>query len=74
MTTKKLIIDGVYEYEIDKAYGDGLQGYGYNLKVYKNNKCIYSQGGFGSMSTAQGTARDIFLMYEFNIERNGDGN
>ena len=66
---KKLILDNKWEYEIEKCEGIGLSGYGYELKIYKNDDCIYKQGGFGCLSVAQVYARDYFLMYEFGIER-----
>ena len=66
---RQKIIDNIWEYKIEKCIGLGLQGYGYKLEIYKNNDCIYKQGGFGSLSIAQVYARNYFLMYEFNIER-----
>jgi hypothetical protein len=69
---KKSLLDNLWEYEIKKCEGIGPQSYGYELKIYKNNVCIYKQNGFGSLSSAQVFARDYFLMYEFNMERDID--
>lgn len=66
---KKPLLDNIWEYEITKNEGIGLQGYGYKLEIFKDGISVYSQSGFGAISTAQSSARDFFLSYEFGIER-----
>ena len=69
---KKNIIDNIWQYEIIKNDGIGLAGYGYTLHIYKNDIEILKQGGFGCISSAQSYARDYFLLYEFNVERESE--
>ena len=69
---KKPILENKWEYEITKNEGEGIQGYGYKLRIYKNNIEVYTQGGFGCISSAEINARDYFLLYEFNVEREYD--
>ena len=65
---KKNIISAKWEYEITKCQGKGLKGYGYNLIIYKNNKIVYNQGGYGVSSLAKSRATDYMLSEEFNID------
>jgi hypothetical protein len=69
---RKLIVDNKWEYEIIKNEGEGIKGYGYACRIYKNDKEVSKEGAFGGVSMAQVYARDYFLMYEFNIERDID--
>jgi len=65
---KNLMIKNKWEYEILPS-----EVYGFNLTIYVNDKLIHSQGGFGSISMAEISAYDYFLLNEFNIDRdNGD--
>lgn len=61
---KKSIVTNKWEYDIIEKPGQ----YGYTLLIYKNNELIYQQGGFGSVGTAEVSARDYFLSSEFNID------
>ena len=69
---KTNIIDNIWQYEIIKNEGIGLAGYGWTIHIYKNDIEIAKQGSFGSISMAQVYARDYFLRYEFNIERENE--
>ena len=69
---KKLIIADKWEYEIIKNEGRGMEGYGYNVKIYKNDIEVSRQSAFAYISQAQQYARDYLLMYEFNIERDNE--
>jgi hypothetical protein len=63
------IIKSKWEYEVKKREGEGLQGYGYELRIFQNDMLVYRQGGYGAISTAEASARDYFLSNEFNIDR-----
>jgi len=45
------------------------KNYGFSVDIYKNNKKITTQGGFGSIQGAKVWARDYFLFNEFGIEK-----
>lgn len=64
---EKIIIEN-WEYEIHEIKNE----YGFRVDVYKNNKLDFSQGGFGSITTAEIYARDYVLLKEFGIEREDD--
>jgi hypothetical protein len=64
---KNLIVENKWEYEIHDTTTTG--GYGYCLMIYKNNKIVYNQAGFGSITGAKWQARDYFLAQEFGIDR-----
>jgi len=75
---KKKMVKNNWEYEIitekeyQKKFGNcenGRLDYGYRLRIYKNKSLEYSQGGFGAVSIAEVYARDYFLLFEFNVER-----
>ena len=64
---KNLIVENKWEYEIHDLMITG--NYGYSLIIYKDNKIVYNQAGFGSISGAKVQARDYFLAQEFGIDR-----
>jgi len=61
------IIKDLYEYEITKNEGEGIKGYGWHLDVYKNGEKVLSDGAYGSETMAQISARNFFLLGEFDI-------
>ena len=69
---KKNIINNKWQYEIIKNEGTDLAGYGWTVHIFKNDIEIAKEGSFGSISMAEVYARDYFLLYEFNIERETD--
>jgi hypothetical protein len=64
---EKFLINN-WEYEIHEIFGE----YGFRVDIFKNNIKIYTQGGFGSITVAEVSARDYFLLNEFNIERENE--
>jgi hypothetical protein len=42
--------------------------YGFMVDIYKNNKLVNSQSGFGSITGAKIYARDYFLLNELDID------
>jgi hypothetical protein len=67
---RKLFKFNTWEYEIIKAEGQGIKGYGYNVYIYKNDIKVYSQGGFGVESIAESYITKYIIEHEFNIELN----
>lgn len=65
---KKLIVKDKWEYEVTKNEGQGIKGYGYKLKVFKNDILVFENGAFGSETIAEINMRQYFLSNEFNIE------
>lgn len=61
------IIKDLYEYEVTKNEGEGIKGYGWHLDVYKNGEKVLSDGAYGSETMAQISARNFFLLMEFDI-------
>jgi hypothetical protein len=61
------IIKDLYEYEVTKNEGEGIKGYGWHLDVYKNGEKVRSDGAYGSEQMAQISARNFFLLMEFDI-------
>lgn len=61
------IIKDLYEYEVTKNEGEGIKGYGWNLDVYKNGEKVLSDGAYGSELMAYFSARNFFLLSEFDI-------
>lgn len=51
-------------YEIHEIPGE----YGFRVDIYKNNKLVNSQGGFGSITGAEIYAKDYFLLNELDID------
>lgn len=60
----KTFTKNLWEYEVTKA-----EGYGYQVKIFKNIELVYSQAGFGAVSIAEVYAQDYFLLHEFDVER-----
>jgi len=57
------------EYNITKNQGEELKGYGYNLKIYKNNKLDYSPTiGFPDKSQAYHYFEKYMIENQFNLE------
>ena len=52
-------------YEIHETPGE----YGFRVDIYKNDKQIRSQGGFGNINNAEIYAKDYFLLMEFGVDR-----
>ena len=69
---KKPILENKWEYEITKNEGEGIKAYGYTCRIYKNDIEVSRESAFGGISMAQVYARDYFLLYEFNVEREYD--
>jgi len=65
---KKFFLADEWEFEITKNDWDKKE-YGYKVDIYKNNFIVESQGGFGSIDTAEAWARDYFLLEALGIER-----
>jgi len=63
---------GKWEYEIIKNEGSGLQGYGYRLGVYQNDKKVYEGGSYVSEAAAMSKAIDVILEGEFGIDMSSD--
>lgn len=61
------IIKDLYEYEVTKNEGEGIKGYGWHLDIYKNGEKVLSDGAYGSETMAQISARNYFLLMEFDI-------
>lgn len=60
-----------WEYDITKNQGEGLKGYGYNLKIYKNNKLDYSPTiGFPDESQAYYYFEKYMIEIQFNMDLN----
>jgi hypothetical protein len=67
---KILFTENKWEYEVEKNEVDkNIKIYGFKVKIYRNDKLINEQGGFGAVSIAIAYARDYFLQYEFDVER-----
>jgi hypothetical protein len=65
----KNFIDDIWQYEVIKNEGEGLQGYGWKVRLFKNGVQVHNIGNFGAISIAEVYARDYFLLHAFNIER-----
>lgn len=61
-----------WEYEITKNEGSGLQGYGYHLNVYRDDKKVYEGGSFGNEAAAMSKVVDVILDGEFGIDMSSD--
>mgnify|MGYP001194370570 CR=1 FL=1 len=57
-----------WEYEIIKNEGEGLKGYGYSIKIYKNDLNVYNVRGFGSESMALIDIKKYIIVNEHNID------
>lgn len=62
----KTFTKNLWEYEVSKA-----DGYGYQVKIFKNMEAVLTQSGFGCESIAEVYAKDYFLLHEFYVEREG---
>ena len=61
-----------WEYEITKNEGSGLQGYGYNVEVYQDNKKVFEGGAYGTEAAAMSKVVDVILDIEFGIDSSSD--
>jgi hypothetical protein len=60
-----------YTFLIDKWYydiNDCISGYGYILEIYRNDKVVYTQGGYGSIGNAKSYAIKYIIENQFNID------
>ena len=69
---RRSILANKWEYEITKNEGEGITGYGYTVRIYKDDREVSKEGAFGGISIAQVYARDYILLYEFGIERENE--
>jgi len=65
---KKLWAFNTWEYDIEKNVGEGLKGYGYNVKIYKNGIEAHKAGAFIYESFALSYVRDFIIENEFDID------
>jgi hypothetical protein len=65
---REKIVANKWEYEIHEIENE----YGFKIEIYKNNRLVFSQGGFGGITIAEVYARDYFLFEEFGIERENE--
>lgn len=61
-----------WEYEITKNEGSGIQGYGYNIEVYRDGKQVFVGGAYGNEASAMSKVIDIILEGEFGIDSSSD--
>lgn len=64
---EKFVVNN-WEYEIHDLMTRGE--YGFRVDIYKNDKLVYSQAGFGGITGARIYARDYIINKELGIERN----
>ena len=61
-----------WEYEIVKNEGSGLEGYGYHLNIYQNDKKVFEGGSYGNEAAAMSKVIDVILEGEFGMDMSSD--